>query len=165
MSLKDGSSKTRPSLLLLSHSCSDSSDDEAEDTVTSTPKLPPAGAAGPPADDLEGSKTKYLPPEEDSDDSDEPQAAGGKEAGKTYAYADLDLVKGGDGVRSKEEEPGGDYVTLKPQPPAPAPSPPAFKVPPSAGMMMLVCMVWYGSHFILIQLGLPLPHLLCTREL
>lgn len=106
--------------------CSDS-DDEGEDTATSLPKLKAAAAVGPPAQDLGGSKTKYLPPEGDSDDSDDEQEpqAGGKGAGlsrdRKGEYADLDLPKGAEMVKSKEDKPTVDYIKVKPHPPAPPP--------------------------------------------
>jgi hypothetical protein len=123
---------------------SEDSDDEA---VTATPKPPSGAAGGPLAEDLEGSKTKYLPPEDTDDEEEEeeePQAAGGKEeekssdAKKKYDYVDLELPKGGDVVKGKKEKPRGDYVKLKPH--TSAPLPPRVNFSPASGGLAMLCM-------------------------
>lgn len=121
--------------------CSDTESDH-EDPADKSPANA-AIAMGPQDQDLEGSKTKYLPPERESDEEQEPQAAaGGKGPGPINdgkgEYVDLELPKGGEATRSKKDKSPVEYVKVKPNLSAPLPPPPpAVRVFPATGIVAL----------------------------
>ena len=129
-----------------------SDDDDDDDKATRTPGAAKVSKRKK-REDLEGSKTKYLPPEDSSDSSDEaedePTLKSGRGSGDKGAgnYVDLDLPTGDGVVKSKQREAPVVYAEIPTVPP-----PPPVKVTPATGGLIVFhsnCIFLKKKHVIL----------------